>query len=86
MVVVSGILNLQIGGWTLLLKSRRAYYEAIEEFGARGVYFKMRDSGAQSWWDEYEGQPCVIINDFYGWIRYDDLLRLLDRSLPYFVP
>jgi len=66
-------------GRTGLGKSRRAYYEAIEEFGARGVYFKMRDSGAQSWWDEYEGQPCVIINDFYGWIRYDDLLRLLDR-------
>lgn len=31
------------------------------------------------WFDGYEGQTCVILDEFYGWIQYDLLLRLLDR-------
>lgn len=31
------------------------------------------------WWEGYVGQECVIIDEFYGWIQYDFLLRLLDR-------
>lgn len=31
------------------------------------------------WFDGYEGQSCVILDEFYGWIQYDLLLRLLDR-------
>ncbi|AZA07503.1 replication protein [Bat circovirus] len=31
------------------------------------------------WWDGYCGQEVVILDDFYGWLPYDDLLRLCDR-------
>lgn len=31
------------------------------------------------WWDGYSGQSTVILDDFYGWLPYHDLLRLLDR-------
>lgn len=35
------------------------------------------DSG-QIWWDGYEGQSCLILDDFYGGIKYSSLLRVLD--------
>lgn len=31
------------------------------------------------WFDGYEGQSCIILDEFYGWVQYDLLLRLLDR-------
>jgi hypothetical protein len=31
------------------------------------------------WWDGYDGQECVVIDDFYGWIRWSELLQLFDR-------
>lgn len=31
------------------------------------------------WWDGYHNQGVVIIDEFYGWIKYDECLRLLDR-------
>lgn len=30
------------------------------------------------WWDDYEGQKAVIIDEFYGWLPYDTLCRLCD--------
>lgn len=39
------------------------------------AYWKTRDE----WWDGYEGQEDVILDDFYGWLPWDFLLRLLDR-------
>lgn len=38
-------------------------------------YWKQRSQ----WWDEYEGQPIVILDDFYGWLPWDVLLRICDR-------
>lgn len=38
------------------------------------------------WWNGYEGQKVVLLDDFYGWVKYHDLLTLLDRyavNLPY---
>lgn len=32
------------------------------------------------WWEGYNGQTVVLIDEFYGWIQYDYLLRLLDYS------
>lgn len=43
------------------------------------AFWKRPDSGANSWWDGYDGHEDVIIDEFYGWIRWDLLLRLLDR-------
>lgn len=31
------------------------------------------------WWDSYDGQEVVIIDEFYGWLTYSFMLRLLDR-------
>ncbi|ATP66710.1 Rep [Rodent associated cyclovirus 1] len=60
-------------------KSRTALQEAKET--NEPIYYKPRGP----WWDGYEQQPNVIIDDFYGWIPYDDLLKILDRY-PYRVP
>lgn len=50
-------------------KSRRCREEAPQ------AYWKTRDE----WWDAYDGQDTVVIDDFYGWLPYDFMLRLLDR-------
>nr|WAE42126.1 MAG: replication associated protein [Cressdnaviricota sp.] len=42
---------------------------------APGGYWK--DNG--QWWDGYHGQHDVIIDDFYGWLPWNVLLRLCDR-------
>jgi len=39
------------------------------------AYWKQRGQ----WWDGYEGQDAVVIDDYYGWLPFDTLLRLLDR-------
>lgn len=53
-------------------KSMRARSEALM-FG--DIYYKPHGD----WWDGYEGQTTVILDDFYGSIRWHDLLNLLDR-------
>jgi len=42
---------------------------------APNVYFKPRGE----WWNGYDGQKRVVLDDFYGWIPYDELLRLCDQ-------
>lgn len=51
-------------------KSRRATYEAGPD-----AYRKPLGE----WWDGYDGVSNVIIDDYYGWLRFDELLRCLDR-------
>lgn len=60
-------------------KSRRAQIEA-NFYGGR-TYYKPRGE----WWDGYKQHENVIIDDFYGWIKYDELLKITDRY-PYRVP
>ena len=38
-------------------------------------YWKQRSN----WWDGYNGQKEIIIDEFYGWIPFDLLLRICDR-------
>ena len=45
------------------------------EIPSKGVYMKDCQS---KWWDGYEGQETVVLDDFYGQIQYAELLRLLD--------
>ena len=39
-----------------------------------GAYWKSQDQ----WWDGYAGEETVILDEFYGWLRYSELLRMLD--------
>lgn len=55
-------------------KSRRARKEALET-APESTYYKPRGL----WWDGYHQQENVIIDDFYGWIKYDELLKICDR-------
>lgn len=48
---------------------------------AECIFYKQRGE----WWDGYCQQPVVIIDDFYGWLKYDELLKIADRY-PYRVP
>lgn len=56
-------------------KTRKAFQEN------RNAYWVQRSksSSGTGWWDSYAGQETVIIDDFYGWLSYDFLLRVLDR-------
>lgn len=47
---------------------------------APDAYWLPKPAGRAStlWWDGYTGQSTVVIDEFYGWIAYDALLRLLD--------
>lgn len=37
------------------------------------------------WWDDYDGQETVVIDEFYGWLPFSVLLRLADWT-PLYVP
>lgn len=45
-----------------------------------GAYWLTKPSTAQStlWWQNYSGEEVVVFDEFYGWIAYDLLLRILD--------
>lgn len=45
----------------------------LEQYG--NAYWKQRSN----WWDGYNGEEVVILDEFYGWLPYDLLLRLCDR-------
>lgn len=57
-------------------------HAAFEGFTPETHYVFKNDNG---WQDGYTGQPTVIINDFRGAIKYDDLLNLVDKW-PYTLP
>lgn len=38
-----------------------------------------RGNSGNIWWDGYCGQYAIILDDYYGWLPWDTLLRLLDR-------
>lgn len=40
------------------------------------AYWKQPDS---EWWDGYNGRDDVVLDDFYGWLTFHCMLRLMDR-------
>lgn len=40
-----------------------------------GAYWKPRGE----WWDGYEGQKVVVLDEFFGWLPWDTLLKICDR-------
>nr|QJI53398.1 MAG: replication-associated protein [Circoviridae sp.]QJI53404.1 MAG: replication-associated protein [Circoviridae sp.]QJI53406.1 MAG: replication-associated protein [Circoviridae sp.] len=45
------------------------------EYPCTRKYYKSRGL----WWDGYDGHDVVVMDDYYGWLPYCDLLRLCDR-------
>jgi len=43
------------------------------------AYWKTRDPGTAQYWDGYDGEECIIVDEFYGWLPWDFILRLTDR-------
>jgi len=43
------------------------------------AYWLSKSSSGNVWWNGYNGQDVVIIDDFYGWIPFDYMLHLMDR-------
>jgi len=58
-------------------KSKQAWDDALALVGGdvEGVYSK----SAGDWWDGYHGQKVVVIDDFYGGIRFSEFLKILDH-------
>lgn len=54
-------------------KSHTAQLEA-EQYGG-GTYYKPRGK----WWDGLGDEENIVIDDFYGWIKFDEMLRLCDK-------
>lgn len=52
-------------------KTRKAIEEAEDDFF-------ILDQGERVWFDGYDGEGTLIIDDFYGWIRWGQFLRILD--------
>lgn len=56
-------------------KSRRA----LQEAGPGAYWLPKPESNGMVWWDGYDGQETVVIDEFYGWIQRDKMQRLCDR-------
>lgn len=52
-------------------KTKRAVQEGGDDFF-------ILDQGERVWFDGYSGQSTLIVDDFYGWVKYGQLLRILD--------
>lgn len=57
-------------------KSRKALYE--EDGSRKSDIYILEQRGNTIWFDGYVGQKTLVINDFYGWIKYGMLLNILD--------
>ncbi len=57
-------------------KSTRAMYEA-RLFGEE-PYVMPRPQG-KVWFDGYDGQKVIILDEFYGWLPFDLLVRMIDQ-------
>lgn len=42
------------------------------------LFILANQHGKTIWWDGYEQEKAVLIDEFYGWIPFDQLLRITD--------
>lgn len=52
---------------------------ALVEGGQSAFWLPKPHSNGSVWWDGYEGQETVVIDEFYGWIPRDLMCRICDR-------
>lgn len=45
----------------------------------RGAFWLPKPRSGGAWWDGYQGQRDVVIDEFYGWLPRDFCQRLIDR-------
>lgn len=45
-----------------------------------GAYWKSRNAGSSQYFDNYNGQDTIIMDEFRGWLQFDSLLRILDST------
>lgn len=69
------VLVLVYWGATGTGKTRRAMEEP-------SVYKLNQNTNGTLWFDGYDGQTTLLIDDYYGWIKYGELLTILD-GYPY---
>ncbi|MEW5315083.1 MAG: hypothetical protein WDW38_006535 [Sanguina aurantia] len=50
--------------------------DVYTEFGAANIYTK---DPTTEWWDGYNGEQCVLLDEFYGTLKFSYLQRLMDR-------
>lgn len=60
-------------GKTRMGKTRRAMFENPDFYN-----LSVKNDGSRVWWDGYNGQSCVIIDEFKGNMPIKDLLKLTD--------
>lgn len=56
-------------------KTRTVY----DQEGFENVFALHPATNGALWFDGYEGQRVLLLDDFYGWIKYSELLVILDR-------
>lgn len=45
-----------------------------------GKYYILESTGGNiPWFDGYKGEKVLIIDEFYGWLKYNQLLRITDK-------
>lgn len=64
-------------GGTNVGKSHRIIQPFIDSDSMDMVY--QHEAADKGWWDGYEGQPIVVLNEFHGEISYAELLTLIDK-------
>ncbi len=57
----------------------------VKELAPDAYWVTSPKSGGMVYWDGYDGQDDVVIDDFYGWLAFNFMLRLCDRY-PFQVP
>jgi hypothetical protein len=51
-----------------------------EHTSVETTYWLPKPNGTRVFWDGYEGQEDVVIDEFFGWLPRDLMCRLIDRT------